>query len=55
MTDQDLQRLITAYETDNDVHFHGDTREATIDALKELQTARETLAEIADLLPKKEG
>lgn len=46
MTDSDLNRLITAVETDNEKHYHGDAREGIVEALKELRDSRETLEEI---------
>ena len=50
MTDNELNRLLTAVETDNEKHFHGDAREGIVEALKELRDARETLEEIRDCL-----
>jgi len=50
MTDSDLNRLITAVETDNEEHFHGNVREGIVDALEELRDARETLEEIKDAI-----
>lgn len=50
MTDDELNRLITAVETDNEKHFHGDASEGIIEALKELRGTREQLEEIKDVL-----
>tara|TARA_R110000744_G_scaffold333450_1_gene438851 strand:- start:12158 stop:12319 length:162 start_codon:yes stop_codon:yes gene_type:complete len=50
MTDDELNRLITAVETDNEEHFHGDAREGIVEALKELRATREQLEEIRYIL-----
>ena len=50
MTSDELNRLITAVETDNEKHYHGDAREGIFEALKELRDTREQLEEIKDVL-----
>lgn len=50
ISDDQLNRLITAVETDNEKHYHGDPREGIVEALKELRDAREQLEEIKDVL-----
>lgn len=50
MTSDDLNRLITAVETDNEKHYHGNPREGIIEALKELRDTREQIEEVKDVL-----
>lgn len=50
LTDQDLQRLITATSTGDHNHYHGNVLEGVLDSLQELVELREKIQEIEDVL-----
>ncbi len=51
MTDQDLNRMIAAYEVRDPGRWHGhDLPGDTLEALKELRELREKVKEVADIL-----
>lgn len=50
MKKQDLLRLITAIETNNPDHYHGDLNDGILDCLKELSELKDTLEEVRELL-----
>lgn len=51
MTDQDLNRMIAAYEERNPARWHGhDLPEDTLEALKELRELREKVKEALGVL-----
>lgn len=52
MTDQDLDRMIAAYEQRNPNRWHRpqDLPDDTLEALKELRELREKVAEVMDVL-----
>jgi hypothetical protein len=50
LSDQDLQRLITATKTGNHNYYHGNVIEGVIESLEELVGLREKVEEIKDVL-----
>tara|TARA_R110000787_G_C13443392_1_gene446692 strand:+ start:15303 stop:15464 length:162 start_codon:yes stop_codon:yes gene_type:complete len=50
MQTSDLNRLVSAIETDKPELYHGDMREGLLEALKELVELKETLQEVKDLI-----
>lgn len=50
MQTSDLNRLINAIETDKPELYHGDMREALLEALKELAQLKETVQEIEQII-----
>lgn len=46
MTDDELNRLITAVETASKEHYHGNLRVGIVEALKELRDTREKIEEV---------
>lgn len=55
MTNDDLNRLLRAVETGDRSYYHGDTKVATVEALKELREARETLEDLRGVLDQTNG
>ena len=46
----DILKLIAAFETDDKTFYHGDIRDDTIQALKDLIELRESIEEVKDIL-----